>query len=116
MRGEIGDADNGAHGQGAMGGGHGVFIVDAAVGRAGVVIGRAVPAGNSNFTVQDGAVCFWSGFGGGWGGRSLFGRRWRWRDGLDRMMTAAGDGEAQDQQSGQNSAKGEQGIPELHSF
>ena len=29
-------------------------------------------------------------------------------------MTAAGDGEAEDEQSGQSSAKGVQGIPELH--
>ena len=99
-----------------MGGGHGVLVIDLAIGGKGVVIRRAVPAGNSNFTVKDGAVCFRSGLDGGWGGRSLLSGRRRWCDGLDRMMTAAGDSEAQDQQSGQNGAKGEQGIPELHSF
>ena len=55
-RGEIGDADERAHGQGAMGGGHAVFVIDLAIGGAGVVVGRAVPAGNSNFTVKDGAA------------------------------------------------------------
>ncbi len=97
-----------------MGGGHGVLVVDLAIGFAGVVVGRAVPAGNSNFTAKDGAGVFRGGLDGGWGGRSLFGRRRWWCDGLDRMMTAAGDGEAQDQKSGQSDAKGEQGIPELH--
>ena len=97
-----------------MGGGHAVFVIDLAIGGVGVVIRRAVPAGNSNFTVKDGAGGFRSGLGGDWGGRSLFGRRRRRCGGLNMMMTAAGDGEAKDQQSGKSSAKGEQGIPELH--
>jgi hypothetical protein len=32
------------------------------------------------------------------------------------VVTAAGDGETQDQQSGQSAAKGVRGIPKLHSF
>jgi hypothetical protein len=40
---------------------------------------------------------------------------WRWWCGdLDRVMAAAGDSEAKDEQSWQSSAKGVQGIPELH--
>jgi hypothetical protein len=97
-----------------MGGGHAVFIVDLAVGGMGVVIGCAVPAGNSDFTVKDGAGGFRSGLGRVWGGRSLPSWRRRWGGDLDRVMAAAGDSEAKDQQSGQNSAKGVQGIPELH--
>ena len=113
MGGEIGDADEGAHGQSAMGGGHAVFVIDLAIGGMRVVIGRTIPAGNSNFSVKNGTG-FRSGLSWELRGWSLFrGRRW-WRGGLDMMMTAAGDGEAQDQQSGQSSAKGVQGIPELH--
>ena len=42
--GEVCDADDGAHGQGAVRGGHGVLVVYAAVGRLAVGVGRAVPA------------------------------------------------------------------------
>ncbi len=105
-----------------MGGGEAVFVIDLAIGGMRIVIGRAVPAGNSNFTVKDGTGSFRSGLGGNGRGRSLFRGRRRGRGSLDVMMTAAGDGEAQDQQSGQSSnpqsgqssAKGVQGIPELH--
>lgn len=99
-----------------MGGGQAVFVVDLAIGGAGVVIGRAVPTGNSNLSVKDGAAGFRSGLGGEPGGRDLPDGRRRWRCGLDMMMAAAGDGEAQDQQSGESDAKGVQGVPELHSF
>lgn len=99
-----------------MGGGHSVFVIDLAIGSLRVVIGRAVPAGNSNFRMQDGTGGFRSGLGGECRGRSLRRGRRRGRGGLNGMMTAAGDGEAQDQQSGQSSAKGEQGIPELHNL
>ncbi len=116
MRREIGDADDGAHGQSAMGGSHGVFVIDAAIGGTRVVIGCAVPAGNSNFAAKGGAGGFRSGLDGRWRGRSLFDGRRRRRGGLDMMMAAARDGEAKNKQSGQNSAKGEQGVPGLHSF
>ena len=104
-----------------MGGGHAVFVIDLAIGGMRVVIGCAVPAGNSNFSVKDGTG-FWWGLSWELRGRSLFRRRRWWCGGLDMMVTAAGDGEAQDQQSGQSSdpqsgqssAKGVQGIPELH--
>ena len=96
-----------------MGGGHAVFVIDLAIGATRVVIGRAVPAGDSNFSVKDGAGGFRSALGI-LRGRSLFAGRRRWSGGLDMMMAAARDGEAQDQQSGQSSAKGVQGIPELH--
>ena len=91
--GEIRDADEGAHGQGAMGSGHAVLVVDLAIGFAGVVVGRAVPAGNSYLTVKDRAAglrsALWEG-----SGRSLLRRR-RWGCGsLDVAMTATGDGEA----------------------
>ena len=87
-----------------MGGGHAVFVIDLAIGGMRVVIGCAVPAGNSNFSVKDGTD-FWCGLRWELRGRSLFrGRRW-WCGGLDMMVTAAGDGEAQDQQSGQSSAQ-----------
>ena len=46
---EIGDADDGTERIGAMGGGHGVHVVDLAVGSATVVVGRAVPTGESGF-------------------------------------------------------------------
>lgn len=114
--GEIGDADDGAHGQGAMGGGHGVLVIDLAVGGVRIVVRRTVPAGNANFTVKDGAAGFGGGLGGKSGGRSLHSWRRRGRGGLDMVMTAAGDGEAEYQQSGQSGAKGVLGIPELHSL
>lgn len=98
-----------------MGGGHAVFVIDFAIGGTRVVIGCAVPTGNSNFSIKDGAGGPRSALGKG-RGRRLPNRRRRRCDGLDVMMTAAGDGEAQDQQSGQSSAKGVQGIPKLHSF
>jgi hypothetical protein len=112
--GEIGDADERAHGKGTMGGGHAVLVIDLAIGGMGVVIRRTVPAGNSNFTVKDGAGGFRRGLGWKWGGRNLFCWRRRRCGDLDRVMAAAGDSEAQDQQSGQSNAKGGQGIPELH--
>ena len=98
-----------------MGGGHAFFVIDLAIGGARVVIGRTVPAGDSNFSVKDGAGGFRSALGKG-RGRSLPNGRRRWSGGLDVVMTAAGDGEAKDQQSGQSNAKGVQGNPKLHSF
>ena len=98
--GEVGNAHDSAHGQGAMGGGHGVFIVDLAIGPAGVVVGRAVPTGHSNFTFEDAAVGSWSALGGGRRRRRRRGLllwRRRRRGGLDGAMAAAGDDQAERQ-------------------
>ncbi len=97
-----------------MGGGHAIFVIDLPIGGMGVVIGRAVPTGNPNFGMEDGAGGFRSTL---WkrGGRSLLDGWRRRRGGLDVMVSATGDGEAQGQQSGESQAEGVQGIPTLHS-
>ena len=63
--GEVGDADGGAHGEGAVGGGEGVLIEDAAVGCGAVVVRGAVPAGEADLGGDGGAEVF--GLGGSWG-------------------------------------------------
>lgn len=47
---EIGDADGGSHGQGAVGDRDGVLVEDGAVGAGMVVVGRAVPGGQADFS------------------------------------------------------------------
>jgi len=46
---EVGDAHDGTERKSAMRGGHGVHVVDFAVRSTAVVVGRAVPAGESGF-------------------------------------------------------------------
>ncbi len=50
--GEIRDADGGAQGKGAVGGGQAVLVVDGAVGGIAVVVVGAVPAGDSGLGVD----------------------------------------------------------------
>ncbi len=83
-----------------MGGGHGILVVDLAIGFAGVVVGRAVPTGDADFTFEDSTVRRRSSLGGGRrGGLGLLLGRRRWSGGLDGAMTAAGDQQAEKENS-----------------
>jgi hypothetical protein len=102
-RGQVGDAHDGAHGQGTMSGGHGVLVVDFPVGSAGVVVGRAIPAGDADFSVERTAVGLRSAFGiGRRGGLRLDCWRRRRCGCLDMTMPAAGDKQAENQRRGES--------------